>query len=84
MSSEAFPLGKLYIGQTADLARRLSEHEAGLARYTSSRGPWQLVFTEEYDTRSEAMRRRSFLKAGRAGRLLNDMLNGRAGPPEAD
>jgi len=76
--------GKLYIGQSADLTRRLIEHDAGLARYTSGRGPWQLVFREEYDTRSEAMRRETFLKSGQGREMLNDMLNDRAGPPKAD
>ena len=75
---------KLYIGQSADIARRLAEHDAGLARYTSSRGPWQLIFREDYNTRSEAMRREKFLKSGQGRDMLNGMLNYRAGPPEAD
>jgi len=40
--------GNFYIGQTADLDRRLLEHQQGLARYTRNRGPWRLVYQEKY------------------------------------
>ncbi len=75
---------KLYIGQTNDLTRRLSEHVAGIARYTRGRGPWEVVYVEEYKTRSEAMEREQFLKSGQGRQILKNMLNGRAGPPLAD
>ena len=75
---------KLYIGQTKDLSRRLLEHETGVARYTRGRGPWKLVLSEEYSTRSEAMEREKSLKSGKGRAWLKNMLNGRAGPPQAD
>ena len=56
--------GKLYIGQTADLKRRLFEHGNRLSRYTKGRGPWKLIYQEEYHTRAKAMAREHFLKSG--------------------
>src|SRR5262249_17635049 len=41
-------------------------------------GPWPLVHSEEYPTRSETVRGERFLKSG------VDCLIGRASPPEAD
>ena len=76
--------GKLYIGQTGNFPKRLSEHHAGTARYTRGRGPWQLVHTEEFSTRALAMRREKFLKSGKGREELKGLLAGRAGPPEAD
>jgi putative endonuclease len=76
--------GKLYTGQTDDLERRLSEHQQGIARYTRGRGPWELLLTEEYSTRKEAMQRERFLKTGQGRKWLKETLNGRARPPEAD
>ena len=76
--------GKLYIGQSADLERRLLEHEVGLARYTRGRGPWQVVLLERHQTRSAAMQREHFLKSGQGRELLKQIISGRAGPPEAD
>jgi putative endonuclease len=75
------PAGRLYVGSTGDLKRRLNEHQQGLARWTNSRGPWQLVHREEFETRSEAMIRERQLKAGQGRQWLKLMLNG---PPEAD
>jgi putative endonuclease len=76
--------GRLYVGYTGDLDRRLAEHQSGLSRWTKGRGPWELVLRESYSSRSEAMRRERALKTGQGRRWLRDRLGGRAGPPEAD
>ncbi|HDZ19992.1 hypothetical protein LCGC14_1760480 [marine sediment metagenome] len=79
--------GKRYVGQTADLKRRLVEHntpEHNRRKHTSrNAGPWRLVHRENYPTRAEAMRREKWLKSG-AGRLWLDETIGRASPPQAD
>jgi putative endonuclease len=76
--------GNLYIGQTEDLPRRLTEHRTGLGRYTRRRGPWQLVYQEEYTTRSEAMKREKALKSGQGREWLKGELDSKARLPEAD
>jgi len=55
--------GTLYAGATNDLGRRLDTHgrSAG-ARYTRSRLPVALVFTERARDRSAALRREAALK----------------------
>jgi putative endonuclease len=55
--------GSLYCGWSTDPDRRLAQHEAGTAsRYTRSRRPVELVWTEELASRSEAMRREAEIK----------------------
>lgn len=55
--------GTLYTGYTTDPERRVREHNAGEgARYTRGRTPVELVYTEEYDTRSAAMSREYEIK----------------------
>ena len=54
--------GKYYIGQTGNLTERLSRHNSGRSRYTKSRGPWELVYSEAFNTREEAIRREQELK----------------------
>ncbi len=50
--------GSLYTGITTDLERRLEAHRSGKgAKYTRGRGPLELVYREEWATRSEASRR---------------------------
>jgi putative endonuclease len=59
--------GRLYTGSTSDMEQRLEQHNAGLTRSTRNRGPWDLVYKEEAQTRAEAVARERFFKTG-AGR----------------
>jgi putative endonuclease len=68
--------GRLYIGSTSDLRRRIDEHNAGLATATKNRGPWRLVHSEEYATRTLAVRRERYLKTGRGRQELTHLLEG--------
>lgn len=55
----------LYIGQTNNLEKRLSEHQSKSpksAKYIKYFSYCQLVYSEEYPTRIEAMRREYQLK----------------------
>ncbi len=53
----------LYTGITTDLERRLSSHNQGVgARYTRSRLPVKLVYTETATDRGCALRRESQIK----------------------
>ena len=55
----------LYIGQTNDISKRLAEHlsKSGRgAKYTRSFSSVELVYQEEYATRSEALKREHQLK----------------------
>jgi putative endonuclease len=54
---------KIYIGQTCDLENRLSEHNTGLSFYTKRFVPWEIIHTEEFTTRGEAMIREKQLKS---------------------
>jgi len=67
--------GRLYIGSTRDLARRLAEHAEGRAKWTAGRGPWELVYWEEFATRGAAMHRERELKGGRANQELRERLS---------
>lgn len=54
-----------YCGITTDLTRRLRQHNeeiVGGARYTRHRQPVQLVYSESYDSRSEASQREYQIK----------------------
>lgn len=56
----------LYIGQTNNLEKRLSEHQSKKgrgAKYTRSFKSLELIYKEEYQTRSEAMKREAQLKS---------------------
>ena len=56
--------GRKYIGHTNNLDRRLQEHQTGRSPYTRKNKVTRLLYSEIYDSRSEAMKREKFLKTG--------------------
>ena len=55
--------GSLYCGWTTDPARRLAAHNAGRgAKYTRSRLPAELVYTEAFADRRDALSREWHIK----------------------
>lgn len=56
--------GRFYVGITADVSRRLEEHNRGKTFSTKAYKPWLLVFTETYSNRLKAREREKFLKGG--------------------
>ncbi len=50
--------GTYYTGYTNDLEKRVKAHNEGKgAKYTKGRGPVELIYYEEYEDKSVAMRR---------------------------
>ena len=55
--------GSLYTGWTNNLEKRIQAHNAGKgAKYTKSRLPVKLVYSETFATKEEAMRREYQIK----------------------
>ena len=53
----------LYTGWTNDITNRLKMHNEGKgAKYTRGRGPVELVYLEEFETKQEAMSREAKIK----------------------
>lgn len=65
---------KLYVGQTADLDRRMKEHANGTTNSTSDRRPLKLIYFGAYLTLKEAKRRELFLKGGQGRSTLKVQL----------
>jgi len=66
--------GRLYTGSTNNLARRHDEHRRGYSAYTRNAVPFELVYTEELETRLEARRRELYLKSGHGRSELASLL----------
>ena len=55
--------GTFYTGYTTDPERRVRVHNSGKgAKYTRSRRPVELIYTEEFDDKIEAQRREYAIK----------------------
>jgi putative endonuclease len=61
------PVGRLYIGLTENVEVRLQQHNSGVSTWTRHRGPWELLWTKEFSTLSEAKRFETLLKKQKGG-----------------
>jgi Predicted endonuclease containing a URI domain len=67
----------LYTGWTTDLKRRLIAHQSKKgAKYTKARLPVSLVYFEEYDCKSTALKRERAIKKLSRSRKLELIENG--------
>ncbi len=67
---------KIYIGQTQDLSERLRLHNEHIFRGYTARfdGEWQLIHSEEVDTRQQALIREKQLKSFRGREFVKQQL----------
>ena len=64
---------KFYIGSTNDIQRRLIEHNSGQNTSTKFGLPWDLIYSKEFSSKSEAIRLEIKIKKRGAKRFLDDL-----------
>ena len=63
---------KRYVGYTSKMpAERLREHNAGSSSFTRRNGPFKMLHTEDFESKTDAIRREKFLKSGQGGKWLD-------------
>ena len=65
---------RYYIGQTNNLHNRIAKHNAKLVRSTKAFAPWTLVYFEEFNSRTEAIKRERFLKAQKSKIFIQKLI----------
>ncbi len=71
---------KRYVGSTDNVKKRLGEHNRGSNKFTKGGIPWIKVYQEEFSTKTEALKRETFLKSGQGRAWLDKrLLNFRRG-----
>jgi putative endonuclease len=63
-----------YVGFTTNLERRLNEHNSGKTKSTRPYRPWKILFSERFDTKTEALLREKFLKSGQGRDYIKKYL----------
>lgn len=66
--------GKLYIGYTSDLSKRIQYHNKGLSGATKNRRPFKLVFYEAFISKTDAIRDELFFKSGYGREVLKEKI----------
>jgi putative endonuclease len=65
---------KHYVGFTTDLAERfLSHNHLSSKGWTARYRPWEIIHTEEFATKAEAMAREKWLKTGHGRAFIKTM-----------
>ena len=63
---------KIYSGYTSDMANRIISHnELATKGHTLKYRPWVIAHTEEYLTKTEALKRENYLKSRRNSKTFN-------------
>ena len=65
--------GRIYVGMTENLDRRLAEHNAGKTRSTKGYVPWNLHYVEQLPDRPSARLREKYLKGGSGKEFLKSI-----------
>jgi putative endonuclease len=65
-----------YVGQTADLMRRISQHNLGRVRSTKKGIPWSVVYTEQIKKRGDAIKRERQIKSYKSGEAFKKLVHG--------
>ena len=65
--------GRIYVGFTNDLPKRLEEHNSGKTKSTKGFRPWKLIYSEEIQTREMARKREKYLKSGTGKEFLKSL-----------
>ncbi|MFB3897604.1 MAG: GIY-YIG nuclease family protein [bacterium] len=75
---QSITTGEIYIGQTSDLTRRITQHNDPLCKLTlhtkRRHGPWRLVYSEVCKDRSSAMKREKELKSGKGREWIRNQV----------
>lgn len=73
--------GKIYIGQTEDIEKRIARHNNKVLNKKSSytfkntnSGEWRLIYSEKFSTRKEAMEREKQLKSSRGRSFIKSII----------
>ncbi|MBN9351507.1 MAG: GIY-YIG nuclease family protein [Chitinophagaceae bacterium] len=66
---------RYYIGQCADLKKRVLRHNAKMVPSTKAFAPWVLLYHEVFYSRGDAVKRESYLKKMKSRKFIENLIN---------
>ena len=67
-------IDRYYTGITEDLEWRLERHNQGWGRFTKRGIPWNVVHIEEYEEKSDALKREREIKNRKSRSYIDSLL----------
>ena len=68
-------IDRYYTGHTNDLKKRLLDHNRRKVKSTKAYVPWSIVYTEEFETKSEAFKREMQIKRYKSGNAFKELIS---------
>ena len=65
---------RYYIGSSSDPKERLIRHNAGATPSTKSGKPWKIVYTENYSSKTEVLKRETYLKRMKSRVYIENLI----------
>ena len=68
-------LDKYYVGYSADLSKRMTEHNSGISTFTSKSSDWELKYTERFLDRQSAQAREREIKKKKSRKYIEWLIS---------
>ena len=65
---------RYYIGHTKNIKSRLAEHNRGKVSSTKAYAPWEVIYTEDFETKSDAFQREMQIKSYKSGNAFKKLI----------
>ena len=64
-----------YIGSCENIEERLARHNNNKGRYTRNKGPFELIYKESFDSKTDALKREKQVKSYKGGRAFKKLVS---------
>ena len=68
-------IDRYYVGVSSDITIRIERHNAGWGRYTKRGIPWVLKYKEEYESKSDAIKRENEIKRKKSRIYIESLIS---------
>jgi len=65
---------RYYVGFTSEIESRVARHNSGSTTSTKSGIPWVLVYSEEFDSKTDAIKREKGIKKMKSRKYIEDLV----------
>ena len=67
---------KYYIGSTSNLEERIKKHNSNHKGFTGGVGDWQVIYQDNYQSKSEATQRELQIKKWKSRKVIESLVKG--------
>ncbi|MDD3066414.1 MAG: GIY-YIG nuclease family protein [Candidatus Gracilibacteria bacterium] len=67
---------KYYIGYTSNITERIRKHNSKSTQTTKVISDWKLAYSEEYNSKTEAIKREKQIKKWKSRKMLENLIAG--------